>query len=288
MPWTVCGVAGSRGPLYSYYEFMPIRQSMSLMSFIRSQRSVLFLWALLLAFASACGATRVRQEAPIDVVSAARYVVITDSLEDDPDLDALVAPFREVIGEQMSTVIGNATGEFVKAQPESSLGNLVADAMLDQIQALVATPVDVAVTNAGGLRVPIPAGPVPLGTIYELMPFENWLMVITLSATGMDSLAQQMARRRGEPTAGWSFLIDTEAQTASDIRVGGEPLQADRLYRIVTTDYLVSGGGGMPALQSPLQQEEIPVLLRDAIASYIREQGRIEPLRDGRLRFSSN
>lgn len=227
-------------------------------------------------------------ERPRDaLVSSARWIEVSDTLGPDPVVEALVEPYRDQLQSQMEEVIGEATGEFTKeGRGETTLGNMVADAMLDRIQGVARAPVDVAVTNSGGLRVPIPAGPVRLGTIYELMPFDNWLTVITLDGAGIDSLAQQIVRGRGEPIAGWRIRVDPATGRVLSTRADGRPIGPDDTLRVVTIDYLVAGGGRLEALWTPVSREDVPVLLRDAIADYIRQRGTIEPALDGRVRLT--
>lgn len=212
---------------------------------------------------------------------------MTDSLPADPDIEALIAPYRAQLQTRVDEVIGQATAQLVKGTPESPLGNMAADAMLFFVNRAVDTPVDMALTNNGGLRIPIAAGPITIGKMFELMPFENMLVILELNAAQVDSLTGQIARVGGEPIAGLSFTIDRTTGRAYDIRVGSQPLSAGRTYRLVTSDYLANGGGNMPALWTPAGREDLPLLLRDAFIEYIRHKKTIEPVLDGRIRVKS-
>ena len=215
------------------------------------------------------------------------YTVVSDSLPEDPALEALVAPYRARLQEQVAEVIGTAAAPLTKGQPEGTLGNMAAEAMLEAGQALEDVrgdaPVEMAVTNNGGLRIPLPAGPITVGLIYELMPFENTLAVLTLSGVQVDTLAQQIARVGGEPIAGFSFKILGDTHRAVDVQVQGRPLDHAARYRLVTSDYLAAGGGNMPVLWEPLARDPSPVLLRDAIIAYVRRHQTVDPVFDGRI-----
>ncbi|ARA94369.1 hypothetical protein AWN76_015235 [Rhodothermaceae bacterium RA] len=199
------------------------------------------------------------------------FITISDSLAPDAALERLIQPYRDHLEATTAEVIGTAAVALTKSEPESLLGNLAADALLAAAQTATGTPADLAVTNNGGLRVSLPAGPITLGQIYELMPFENTVVVLTLTGAEVDSLARQIARLGGEPIAGWSFRITPDEQ-AADVRVDGRPLDPNRTYRVATIDYLADGGGGMPALWSPQARQNTRLLFRDAIAAYIRAQ----------------
>ena len=213
----------------------------------------------------------------------AGYTAISDSLDPDPAIDALIAPFRERLEAGVNEEIGTTTVHLQKGGLESGLGNMAADAMLTIANTLTDQPVDLALTNNGGLRVPIAKGPITVGEIYELMPFENMMTVLELSAVQVDSLAQDIADARGEPIAGFSFTIDEATGNVHDIMVANQPLAHDRTYRLVTSDYLANGGGRIAAIWQPVSREDLNMLLRDAFIEYIRAQGTISPAIEGRI-----
>jgi 2',3'-cyclic-nucleotide 2'-phosphodiesterase (5'-nucleotidase family) len=248
---------------------------------IRARSVGILLLTLTFGSLAGCRTTAPAPEAPWHLASApVTYTVMGDSLPADPAMEAFVAPFREQLEARVNAVIGHAAAPFEKGQPEAPLGNLAANAMLAEVQTHVDRPVDMALTNNGGLRIPLNAGPITVGLIYELMPFDNMLSVLDLTGVQVDSLAQQLARLGGEPIAGFSLAID--GRRAVDVRVAGQPLDPARTYRLVTSDYLANGGGNLPALWSPAGRQDLGVLLRDAYIGYIRRQGTITPEVDGR------
>ena len=141
------------------------------------------------------------------------FTVVADSIPDDPAMEGLVAPFRERMGEEVRQVIGTSEVLLAKSVPEGTLGNFATDAMLWAARRASGGPVDMAMTNNGGLRVPIPPGPITIGQMFELMPFENLLSVLTLSGRQVQELADQLAAFRGEPIAGFSFRIEADGES---------------------------------------------------------------------------
>jgi 2',3'-cyclic-nucleotide 2'-phosphodiesterase (5'-nucleotidase family) len=189
------------------------------------------------------------------------------------------------MGEEIQQVIGETTDVLSKAWPEGTLGNFATDAMLWSANQHGSTPVDMALTNNGGLRVPIGPGPVTLGHMYELMPFDNMLSILVLTGAQIQTLCDELANRRGEPIAGFTFRIETqgEARVARDISVGDEPLDPAAEYRIVINDYLANGGESFLIPQDPVGREDLPILLRDAFIEYLRFRKVIEPELQGRI-----
>lgn len=244
-------------------------------------------WLLvpLLVVATACGTTEPAADAPetsapgrVDVA----YTEISDSIDHDEELEALIAPYRDRMETEVETVIANAPEELTEGRPEGPLGNLAADAMLHHARELSEGSVHMAMTNNGGLRIPIGPGDITVGTVYELMPFENRLVVVTLSGADVVTFAEQiMEIYGGEPIAGFSFRVHADSGDIEDLQVGGTPIDLEAEYRVVTSDYLADGGG--PPVLEEAPREELPMLLRDAFIEYFRDLGTLTAEIEGRI-----
>ena len=140
-----------------------------------------------------------------------------------------------------------------------------------------------AVTNNGGLRVPIREGVITVGEIFEVAPFENFLVVVELNGAEVQALADDIAGVGGEPIAGFSFHIDGATGKAGGLRVGNEPLRANGTYRLVTLDYLLDGGDMMRTLWEQRPRVTTNITLRDAIVQYIERQGDLSPSLEDRI-----
>ena len=212
---------------------------------------------------------------------------IDDALVAAPDIEALVAPYRERLEKRLAEVLGHATGEFAKADPEGTLDNLVADALLQAARRHARDTVHIALVNEGGIRVPLSAGPILMRHAYELLPFENIVVVLSLSGGLLEDLADQIARTGGEPVAGWTMELDGD--DAVGVRVDGEPVDPNRTYRLATVDYLANGGGDWGALWEVEAgaREDLDVLIREAFVEYLRERGTVAPVLDGRIRLAA-
>ncbi len=227
---------------------------------------------------TAPGATFTLREAPVE------FTEVGDGLEPAPDIEAMIAPYRQQLQEQLAEVLGHATGNFFKDDPEGTLDNLVADALLHGARALAGDTVHVALLNEGGIRVPVARGPILMRHAYELLPFENFVTVLSLSGEELERLADEIALTRGEPIAGWTMELDGD--DAVNVRVGGDPVDPGRVYRLATVDYLVNGGGAWTVLweAGANAREDLPVLIRDVFVDYVQERGTVTPELDGRIR----
>ncbi len=227
---------------------------------------------------TAPGPTFTLREAPVD------FTEIGDGLEPAPDIEAMIAPYRQQLEEELGEVLGHAAGDFFKDDPEGALDNLVADALLHGARALADDTVHVALLNEGGIRVPLAEGPILMRHAYELLPFENFVTVLSLSGEELERLADEIALTTGEPIAGWTMELDGD--DAVNVRVGGDPVDPGRVYRLATVDYLVNGGGNWTVLweAGADARQDVPVLVRDVFVDYVRERGTVSPTLDGRIR----
>ena len=252
-----------------------------------SPATAMSLAAAAMLVAGCTGADRT-PEPPPRVLTVAEapvgFTEIGDAIEPAADIEALIAPYRARLGEQLAEVLAHSSGEFRKDEPEGTLENLVADALLDVVQHLAADTVHVALLNDGGLRVPVAEGPVLMRHAYELLPFENYVTVLSLSGSQMERLADEIAVSGGEPIAGWT--MELVGDDAVDVRVGGQPVDPARSYRLATVDYLVDGGGTWTVLWEAGAQarEDLDVLIRDVLVAYLRERDTVSPALDGRVR----
>ncbi len=221
------------------------------------------------------------REAPVE------FTEVDGGIGPAPDIEGLIAPYRSQLEEQLAEVLGQATGEFRKDDPEGTLDNLVADALLEVARAVANDTVHAALVNEGGLRVPIAAGPVLMRHAYELLPFENYVTVLSLTGTQMERLADEIAAAGGEPIAGWTMELDGD--DAVGVLIGGEPIDPAHTYRLVTVDYLANGGGTWTVLwePGPDAREDLEILIRDAFVTYLQTHGTVSPTLDGRIRPAS-
>ena len=219
------------------------------------------------------------------------FASVSDSVPPDPSVEAMIAPYRSQMEAHLAETLAQATGHFLKADPEGALDNLVADAVLHGARARSRDTVHVAMVNDGGLRVPIAEGAVSMRHTYELLPFENYLVVLSLTGVQLERLADEVARSGGEPVAGWSMVLDGD--DAIGVLVGDAPIDPQGSYRVATVDYLADGGGSWSVLWEAASgegreegegREDLAVLIRDVFVDYIRQRGVIHPELDGRIR----
>lgn len=203
-------------------------------------------------------------------------------IPDDPAITALMQPYASRLRVSMDMVIAVVPYDITKAKPEGLLGNLTADMVRNEAIARSGHDVDAAVLNNGGLRVPLNQGPVTVGRVYELMPFDNSLVILGLSGTQLIRLADELAAFGGEPVSGIRFRI--EDGKATDLLVGVEAVDPERIYRVATHNFLADGGGDFPTLWTPVSREDHPVMMREIFIRSLILNPTPQPRLEGRIR----
>jgi 2',3'-cyclic-nucleotide 2'-phosphodiesterase (5'-nucleotidase family) len=184
----------------------------------------------------------------------------------DSTLPELIT-YKQKLDQAMNVVIGNNTQKLEKTKPNPTLGHMVCDAMLAKAKSINANTV-AAICNYGGIRIPtLMPGDITLGKVYEVMPFDNTLCLVTLNGAALDSVCQQIAESGGAPIAGINFIIKNKK--AIDITINGEAINNNTSYCVVINDYMANGGDKFDIFKSkPIQTTTI--LVRDAIIEHIK------------------
>lgn len=191
---------------------------------------------------------------------------ITERLPASDPVKSMLKPYSDSVNRSMNDVIAVADMPLEKKQPEGTLGNVLADAILWKAKLLFGTA-DIAFVNYGGVRLPaIAAGPITRGKVFEIAPFDNQLVLLEVSGTVLQQFLNHIAGRGGWPCAGVQFVI--EAKKATSVLINGEPLHETSVYRIALPDYVASGGDDCQMLK-PIPQQNKGYLLRDAVMEYL-------------------
>lgn len=191
----------------------------------------------------------------------------------DEETIAKLKPYRTRMDSVMNWVMGTSAIDMEAKRPESLLSNLVADILRQAGKKLLnGKPADMGLVNMGGLRSVITQGPITCENIYEILPFENSLSVLTLKGSTLKMLFADIARRKGEGVSGIALKISSDGKLIEGT-IGGKPVVDDQLYTVATIDYLAEGNDGMMSLIQAEERQNAPLwTLRRLFMDYVMEQ----------------
>jgi len=226
-------------------------------------------------------------------------ILLDASVTPDPAVAARVAELAKPLQAIRDKVVAEASAEIVGAreqcrQVECAMGNLVAEAMLDRVKD---QGISIAIANGGGLRASIDAGPVTMGEVLTVLPFQNTLS--TFEAKGTTILAAlengvsavEEGEGRFPQVAGLKYSFDpakpagarvSEVQVATSL--GWAPLDPAATYGVVSNNFVRGGGDGYKMFAAEaMNAYDFGPDLADVTAEYLAKHAPYTPATDGRI-----
>ncbi len=210
--------------------------------------------------------------------------ILIDSTYDasiNPENQAYVDKYKMQLDSVMNRVIAVANMDIHKGKPQGLLSNYTADILVKAGQNLANKPVTIGLVNNGGLRTSIGKGDVTVGDIFKVFPFENELVVLSLSGTDVMELFKRIAAIGGEGLAGCELVV--KGNEVQSLKIDGRPVDPNKEYWIATIDYLADGNSGMSVLLNAKERVDVGTRLRDIMLEYVEQDSVIQPELDNRI-----
>ena len=226
-------------------------------------------------------------------------ILLDSSVTPDPGIEARVKELGGPIEELKNRVVAEAAAELDGSREscramECPMGNLIAEAMLDRVRGQGVT---IALQNGGGVRASIDAGPVTMGEVLTVLPFQNTLS--TFEVTGetllraLENGVSQVEEGAGRflQVAGLKYSFDPKApsgQRVSDVMVADAegnwgPIDPAATYKVVSNNYVRGGGDGFRMFVDAANAYDFGPDLADVLAEYMAKTGPVSPVTDGRI-----
>ncbi len=205
----------------------------------------------------------------------------------DEEIGDTILVMQQIAEVGMDEIIGEASMNITKfgMGTQNLIGNLVCEAMIDYTEA------DFAFMNLGGIRDEILSGPIAYREVFNVMPFDNQIALIEVDGIFLKEIIETRVSgsRHGLRTAGIKVVINRKRDNfnrVSELYIGGEPWQPDKIYKVTTSDFLLQGNAGL-ALLTKVPESQITRYengLRDVIVEYIRTNSPVSAVIDDRWR----
>ncbi len=198
------------------------------------------------------------------------YYNISAATNPDSLVLQYIQPYHDSIEKDMNEIVATSAMVMEKGKPESLMGNFIADLLLEMGKQFNNDSADLCIVNYGGLRIPsLPAGQITTGKIFELMPFDNFLVIMQLKGSVVQQVFNLIAADGGWPIAGARFVI--KDGTATQVLINSQQLENERIYNVVISDYLADGGDNLLFLRDE-NRKNLGIFLREIILEYLRNQ----------------
>lgn len=221
-----------------------------------------------------------------------KIVAKTNGIDSTTVLDSayvkVIEPYKKKMIKEINTVLTYTPKDLVRTDGklQSSLGNLMADLCYTRanpvFRKMTNKEIDFAMFNYGGIRSGIFTGDVTNRNAFQLMPFENTLVVVELTGEKVEALANYFIKNnRAHPLS--KQVQFTITKTGHEFKVHGQKIDKSKTYHVLTSDYLQNGGDRMDFFKDPVALHKLDYLVRDAIIHYFNSVDTLQSSLDNRV-----
>lgn len=182
------------------------------------------------------------------------YKLYANEIKADEALYAQLKKYQDEGDKTLGIKVGNTEGFFDGKREsvrfvQTNLGRLIAQSQMERVKA------DIGIMNGGGIRASLPEGEVTYKNILTVQPFGNMISTLDLKGKELVDFLTTVALKETD-TGGYpqfaniSMVVDRAAKTISDVKIGGQPLDMNKAYKISIPDYLTAGGDGYPIMKT--------------------------------------
>ena len=202
----------------------------------------------------------------------------------DPWYKEKIDSMQAVAEKGMDEIVGHAGMHLSRVgAAQSIIGNLVMDAMLEESGA------DFAFLNLGGVRDDIKGGPVTYRDVFDVLPFDSQVITMEIDGAKLKEILEVRVAggRHGLRIAGGEVEYSKEYpdfERVTNLAIGGEPWDPDKIYTVATVDFLMQGNSGLTLL-TEIPEKQITykyTVIRDALANYFRRRDAVNGKIDNR------
>ncbi|MBA0218138.1 bifunctional UDP-sugar hydrolase/5'-nucleotidase [Pectobacterium brasiliense] len=179
-------------------------------------------------------------------------VFYTHEITQDPDVMKMLTPFQEKGQAQLGIKIGSVKGKLEGDRNQvrfrqTNLAHVLLSAQLERAGA------DFAIMSGGGVRDSIESGDITYKDVLKVQPFANTLVYVDMKGSDVEKYLAVAANKKVDSGAYAQFLnvsLTADGQGVQNVKIKGEPLQADKVYRMATLNFNAMGGDGYPRLDN--------------------------------------
>ena len=203
-----------------------------------------------------------------------KQINISDSLERNLNIDNFIKPYREHVNANLDSTLAYAVDTYSKSDGEynTAIGNMMADAVYEESNALFKSRtgenIDFVLLNHGGIRAIISKGNVSKRTAYQVMPFDNSVVVVKLKGSEVRKLIDYLAKaKRAHPISQLQLVLNSDS-TINSVSLNEKALDFNKTYNVATNDYLYNGGDRMDFFKTNDSLYVLDYKIRNVLIDY--------------------
>lgn len=215
-------------------------------------------------------------------------IAIDQNSAEDSTIAQIIAPYKSRVDTEMDSTLAYAPKSLSKKDSKynTAIGNMMADAVFEMANPVFKSrtgyPFNAVLLNYGGIRSILSQGDVTTRTAFEIMPFENEVVVVELSGKQLQELFTYLSHGTAHPISGLQLTLGANNEISQAL-IQGQPIIENETYFIATSDYLQKGGDNMTFLGKPVSILTLDYKIRNVLIDYFKKKDTITPVRDERF-----
>ncbi len=212
-----------------------------------------------------------------------KQIAIDSSFTTVDSIQKFIQPFHDRVESILDSTLAYAPFVISKTDGKfnTTAGNLMADIVLSETNPIfkkrTGNNIDMVLLNHGGIRAIISKGNVTSRTAYEVMPFENSVVVVELKGESLMKMVDYLIHsKRAHPIAGAQLILNKN-NTVKAFTVDGKPIDKNKSYYVATSDYLVTGGDNMGFFKDAISKTETDYKIRNAMIDFFSKVDTLAP-----------
>jgi len=218
-----------------------------------------------------------------------KQLKVAPDIPADDSIAEFIRPYKENIDKEMNMILAYTPVDLRKTDGDlnTAIGNMMADALMELGNPVftkrTGETIDIVLLNFGGIRSAISKGDITTRTAFQVMPFENELVVAHMKGAHVrDMINYLVDDGNAHPVAGIQLEIGKD-NTIKKVLIQGQPLDDDKIYFVATNDYLIQGGDNMIFFSNAQEVTPLDYKIRNILIDYFRQYDTIVPVRDQRF-----
>ena len=221
--------------------------------------------------------------------ATAENISISKKMEAVKEIEETIKPYKVALDKTMNQVLSYSVDTYSKKDGDynTAIGNLMADAVFELtnpvFQSRTKKNIDIVLLNHGGIRSILPKGNVTTKTAYNLMPFENSVVVTALKGSVVLEMTEFLENaKKAHPISGLELVLNAN-NSYHKILVGGKAVELSKTYYVATNDYLYNGGDRMDFLKKSDTLYDLNYKIRNVLLDYFSKNDTLNPTIDQRF-----
>ncbi|MBP1840222.1 5'-nucleotidase C-terminal domain-containing protein [Formosa algae] len=218
-----------------------------------------------------------------------KEIPISAELPPDQDIANFIKPYHDHVINTLDSTLAYAPETYSKDNGtfNTAIGNLMADVIYEQANPIFKSrtghDIDFVLLNKGGIRAPISKGNITLRTAYEIMPFENSVVVAAIKGKNVNAAMTYLSQSKSaHPVSKLKLAINSDFDVVEAL-VKGKAIDENKTYYVATNDYLYNGGDHMTFFKPNDSVYDLNYKLRNAFIDYFTKVDTINPVIDDRF-----